>query len=232
MSSTAVQRMQKSLELKNVKLTEVLSNIVGVPGIKMIEDILSGERDPDTLASYADTRCRSTKEEIMAAVEGTWEDDHMFALSMAYDDYNSAQSKNEQCDIEIEETAASKTVPLDIPDDKIVWSHKRAYPKDSLAVNVEEYCYRAFGVNIMAIPSISHSTALTILSEPGSFFVSGFPTANKFTRWCNLASNDRITGGKIVSSKMLKRKNKVGLALHQSAMTLSRSIPLVRITDA
>lgn len=223
MSSTAIQRMQKSLELMNVKLAEVLSNIVGISGIKMIEDILAGERDPDTLASYADKRCKSSKEEIMAAVEGTWDDDHMFALSMAYEDYRTSQSKIAQCDSKIEETAAAMTVPLDIPDERKVKSNKRIYKKNAMSVNVEEYCYRAFGVNIMAIPSISHSTALTILSELGPDFVNKFPTANKFAKWCNLAPNDKITGGKIVSSKMLKRKNKVGQALRQSAMTLSRS---------
>lgn len=223
MSSTAVQRMQKSLELMNVKLTEVLSNVAGMSGLRMIEKILAGERDPETLASYADTRCKSTKEEIMAAVEGTWDDDHLFALSMAYDDYMTAQSKIGQCDIKIEGTAAAMTVPLSMPDDKRVKSNKRAYRKNSLAVNVEEYCYRAFGVNIMAVPSVSHSTALTILSELGPDFVSKFPTANKFAKWCNLAPNDKITGGKIVSSKIPKRKNKVGQALRQSAMTLSRS---------
>ncbi|WP_165157917.1 IS110 family transposase, partial [Parabacteroides sp. ZJ-118] len=223
MSSTAVQRMQKSLELMNVKLTEVLSNIAGVSGLRMIEDILAGERDPGTLASYADIRCKAGKEEIMASVEGTWDDDHMFALSLAYEDYKAAQSKIAQCDKKIEDTAASMTVPLDMPEEKRVKSGKRQYKKNSMAVNVEEYCYRAFGVNIMAIPSISHSAALTILAELGSDFVRKFPTANKFAKWCNLVPNDKITGGKIVSSKMLKRKNKVGQALRQSAMALSRS---------
>lgn len=223
MSSTAVERMQKALELMNVKLTEVLSNIAGMSGLRMIEDIRAGERDPDTLASYADTRCKSTKEEIIAPVEGTWDDDHMFALSMACEDYKTAQSKISQCDAKIEGTTAAMTVPLDMSEDKKVKSGKRTYRKNSISVNVEEYCYRAFGVNIMAIPSVSHSAALTILSEFGPDFVSKYPTANKFAKWCNLAPNDKITRGRLVSSKMLRRKNKVGQALRQSAMTLSRS---------
>ena len=222
-SSTSVQRMQKALELMNVKLTEVLSNIAGKSGLRMIDDILAGEHDPETLASYADPRCKATKKEIIASVEGTWDDDHMFALSMAYDDYKAAQAKIAQCDAKIEECADAMTVPLDIPDERRVKSNKRAYKKNALSVNIEEYCYRAFGVNIMAIPSVSHSTALTILAELGPNFVDKFPTANKFAKWCNLAPNDKITGGKIVSSKMLKRKNKVGQALRQCAMTLSRS---------
>lgn len=223
MSSTSVQRMQKALELMNVKLTEVLSNIVGYSGLRMIEDILAGERDPDALASYADSRCKATREQIMAAVEGTWDEDHMFALSMAYDDYKTAQAKIAQCDTKIEESAAAMTAPIDMHEEKRVKSNKRAYKKNAISVNVEEYCYRAFGVNIMAIPSVSHATALTILAELGPNFVDKFPTANKFAKWCNLVPNDKITGGKIVSSKMLKRKNKVGLALRQCAMTLSRS---------
>lgn len=223
LSSTSVQRMQKALELMNVKLTEVLSNIAGYSGLRMIEDILAGERDPDALASYADSRCKATKEQIMAAVEGTWDEDHMFALSMAYDDYKTAQAKIAQCDARIEESAAAMTAPMDMPEEKRVKSNKRAYKKNAMSVNVEEYCYRAFGVNIMAIPSISHSTALTILAELGPNFVDKFPTANKFAKWCNLVPNDKITGGKIVSSKMLKRKNKVGQALRQCAMALSRT---------
>ena len=213
MSSTSVHRMQKALELMNVKLTEVLSNIAGYSGLKMIEDILAGERDPDTLASYADSRCKATKQDIINSVEGTWDDDHMFALSMAYDDYKTAQAKIVQCDARIEECAAAMTVPMDIPEEKLVKSNKRAYKKNAMSVNIEEYCYRAFGVNIMAIPAVSHSTALTILAELGPNFVDKFTTANKFAKWCNLVPNDKITGGKIVSSKMLKRKNKVGQAL-------------------
>lgn len=222
-SATAVQRMQKSLELMNVKLTEVISNIVGMSGTKMIEAILGGERAPETLAAFADTRCKATREELAASMEGTWDEDHMFALSMAYDDYKTAQRKISACDAKIEETAASMTSSVRIPEENRVKSGKRAYKKNAMNVNVEEYCYRAFGVNIMAIPGVSSATALAVLSELGPGFVDKFPSANKFCKWCNLAPNDKITGGKIVSSKMLKRKNKVGQALRQSAMSLARS---------
>ncbi len=84
------------------------------------------------------------------------------------------------------------TVPLNIPDDKRIKSHKRVYKKNSMAVNVEEYCYLAFGVNIMAIPSISHSTALTILSEPGPDFVSKFPTAKRQSAMTLSRSKDAL----------------------------------------
>lgn len=223
MSATAVQRMQKSMELMNIKLTEVLSNVVGVSGIKLIEAMLAGERDPETLYAWVDVRCESSKEEIMDALEGTWDEDHMFALSMAYGDYKAAQANLTMCDAMIESTAASMTCPLNKPESEKVKSGKRVYKKNALGVNVEEYCYRAFGVNIMAIPGVSHATALTLLSELGPGFIDKFPTAGKFCKWCNLVPNDKITGGKIVSSKMQKRKNKVGQALRQAAQGLARS---------
>lgn len=223
MSSTAVQRMQNAMELMNIKLTEVLSNVVGVSGIKLIESMLSGERDPETLYAWVDVRCESTKEEIMAALEGTWDEDHLFALSMAYGDYKAAQANLTKCDAMIESTAASMTCTLNKSEAEKVKSGKRVYKKNALGVNIEEYCYRAFGVNIMAIPGVSHATALTILSELGPGFIDKFPTAGNFCKWCNLVPNDKITGGKIVSSKMQKRKNKVGQALRHAAQGLARS---------
>lgn len=223
MSATAVQCMQKAMELMNIKLTEAISNIVGVSGVKLIEAMLSGERDLETLAAWVDPRCKAKKEDIMAALEGTWDDDHMFALSMAYDDYKAIQLKIRQCDVKIEETASAMTCPLEkIAEDKVK-SGKRKYKKNALDVNVEEYCYRAFGVNIMAVPGISHSTALTILSELGPGFVDKFPTVGKFCKWCNLVPNDNISGGKILSSRMQKRANKVGQVLRQAAQGLARS---------
>lgn len=221
MSTTAVQRMQKAMEQMNIKLTEVISNVVGDSGKKIVESILAGERSAEALASLADPRCKAGKAKITAALEGTWDDDHMFALSMAYDDYKTAQSKLTRCDAMIEATAAAMTSPLNKQD--WVKSGKRQYKKNALRVNVEEYCYRAFGVNIMSVPGISHATALTILSELGPGFVGNFPTAGKFCKWCNLVPNDKITGGKIVSSRMQKRTNKVGQALRQAAQGLARS---------
>ena len=63
-------------------------------GTNIIEAILSGEREPETLYAWVDARCESSKDEIMAALEGTWDDDHMFALSMAYGDYKTAQANS------------------------------------------------------------------------------------------------------------------------------------------
>jgi transposase len=52
-----VQRMQKALQLLNLKLTAVLGDTTGVTGLKIIRAIVGGERDPQALARLRDRRC-------------------------------------------------------------------------------------------------------------------------------------------------------------------------------
>ena len=63
-----VQHMQKALEEMNVKLTEVVSDIVGQTGLKIIQDIVRGERDPLKLARHRHERCKATEAEIASAL--------------------------------------------------------------------------------------------------------------------------------------------------------------------
>ncbi|MCC8118160.1 MAG: IS110 family transposase [Bacteroidales bacterium] len=198
MSAVAVQRMQKAKELMNIKLTEVISNVAGLSGLRIIQSILKGERCSEKLYENVDSHCKASKEEIMAALEGTWDDDHMFALAMSYDDYICAQAKISKCDVEIEKCAEAMSSALCEQSKVMKESKKRAYKKNALGVNVEKHCFRAFGVNLMAIPGVSHGTALALLSELGPGFVDKFATSKKFCKWCNLVPNNKISGGKML----------------------------------
>jgi transposase len=55
-----VQHMQKALELMNCKLTEVLTDVVGVTGMLIIKAIVRGVRDPQKLAQYRQCNCKAT----------------------------------------------------------------------------------------------------------------------------------------------------------------------------
>jgi hypothetical protein len=82
-AASHVQHMQKALEQMNVKLTEVLSDIVGMTGQRIIKAILEGERDPWNLAALRDGRCKNDEEAVAKALEGTWRPEHLFALRQA-----------------------------------------------------------------------------------------------------------------------------------------------------
>jgi len=70
LSGQHIQRMQKALELMNLKLTKVLGDITGVTGLKILRAIVAGERDPLKLAKLRDRRCNHTVEEIAIALTG------------------------------------------------------------------------------------------------------------------------------------------------------------------
>jgi hypothetical protein len=67
-----IQHLQKALEQMNVKLAEVVSDVSGVTGLKVIRAILAGERDPLRLARLRDKRCHNSVATIARALRGTW----------------------------------------------------------------------------------------------------------------------------------------------------------------
>ena len=79
-----VQHMQKAMGQMNLKLTNVLSDIVGLSGQRIISAILEGERNPEALSRLAHGRCKRSKEDIALSLEGTWDADHMFELKQSY----------------------------------------------------------------------------------------------------------------------------------------------------
>ncbi len=78
------------------------------------------------------------------------------------------------------------------------------------------------GVDLMAIPGFGRNTLLTLMSEVG-FDLSKFPTAKNFTAWLSLSPNNKISGGKTLSSHTFKRKNRLSQALQRSANAIGNT---------
>ena len=72
-----IQKMQKSLHEMNIHLDTVLSDISGMSGMRIIDAILSGERDGDKLAKLCDVRVKASEQEVSAALEGNWRCEHL-----------------------------------------------------------------------------------------------------------------------------------------------------------
>jgi transposase len=77
-----VQRIQKVLEDANVKLTSVLSDIMGVSGRKILAAMAQGERNAERLAGLADARVKASRAEIAEALQGHVTEHHRFMLSL------------------------------------------------------------------------------------------------------------------------------------------------------
>jgi hypothetical protein len=95
--------------------------------------------------------------------------------------------------------------------------------KNEISIDVEYYVFKLWGVNLMHIPGVKDTTLLKLIGELGVGFTSKFVSYKEFCSWANLTPNNKITGGKLLSSKVPKRKNHVGLILRSSANTLKQN---------
>lgn len=218
--SKEVLHMQKAMEQMNIKLSNVLSDIVGKSGLAIIVAIINGERNPIRLAQLADSRCKRSKEDIALSLEGTWGEDHLFELKQAYDLYKYLQGQMIECDRMIEQLLKSYTALIDTDMVNFKESKKPICKKNAVAFNLEHYGYAIWGVNAMRIPGMSRGSLLQLIGELGHDFVEKFDTPAKFCKWCNLVPNNKISGGKLISSRVSKRKNPVGQVFRLCANTL------------
>jgi transposase len=218
--SKEVLHMQKAMEQMNIKLSNVLSDIVGKSGLAIIVAIINGERNPIRLAQLADSRCKRSKEDIALSLEGTWGEDHLFELKQAYDLYKYLQGQMIECDRMIEQLLKSYTALIDTDMVNFKESKKPICKKNAVAFNLEHYGYAIWGVNAMRIPGMSSGSLLQLIGELGHDFFEKFDTPAKFCKWCNLVPNNKISGGKLISSRVSKRKNPVGQVFRLCANTL------------
>jgi transposase len=220
-ASTHIQHMQKALEQMNVKLTEVVSTITGLTGMRIITAIIEGERDPTVLAAMRDERCKNDAATIARALEGTWREEHLFELSQAHELYRAYQVKVTECDRQIEQTL------MKLPDRSAgevlePKSRKCGRKPNHLRFEGTKAVFRALGVDLTAIEGIEVPTALVILSEIG-VDVSKFPTEKHFTSWLGLCPNHQQSNHTLKSRRVRKGKNRVAIALRLAARSLHRS---------
>jgi transposase len=78
--STCIQRMQKALTQMNIQLANVISDLSGWTGMRIVRAILAGERDPQTLAALSHPGIHASRDTIAKSLEGTWQPDLLFVL--------------------------------------------------------------------------------------------------------------------------------------------------------
>lgn len=222
-SSTYLNRMQKALELMNIKLHTVISDINGKTGTLIIEAILAGERNPEVLADMRDKRIKANREEIIKSLEGYWTTEHLFELKQCYNLYCIHQQMINECDLEIEkqliDNIASKNggvMPV-IPKEK-----RKPSGKNRISFNLTSYLKTVSGIDVTKVVGINELSALTIMSEVGTDMTK-WKTEHHFTSWLGLAPNTKISGGKVISSKVKKKKHYAGQAFRIAANSLYKS---------
>jgi transposase len=219
-ASRHVQHMQKALEQMNLKLTEVLSDITGVTGRAILRAILRGTRAPEKLAKYRDKQCKASEAEIAQARTGTYREEHLFELKLAYEAWQFTLGQIEKVDGQIALQLGRMKCDRALPPLK-----PKARPKrrvNSPRFDVRAALYYVVGLDLTEIEGISELTALTLISEIGPG-VSRFATVKKFCSWLGLCPNWQKTGGRVKSSRTRRGVNRAAQALRLAAQSLHHS---------
>jgi transposase len=220
-AASHTQHMQKALELMHVKLTEVVSDITGLTGQRIIAAILDGQRDPRALAALRDPKCKNDLGTIAKALEGTWRPEHLFELRQAYDLYHFHHRQMAECDAMIRAELAR------LPDragDKAVAAKPRRCGRKPNDLNFDACgpLFRALGLDLTEIDGIDVGTALVILAEIG-VDVSRFPTEKHFASWLGLCPRQHESNRTKKKRGPRKGKNRVAIALRMAAQALGRT---------
>ena len=209
-ASHHIQHMQKALTQMNVKLQHVISNITGQTGMAIIEAIVSGERDPWQLAQLRDHRIRADEETIAKSLQGHWLEEHIFELTQALELYRMYHAKIDECDGKIE---AQLERFEDVTDGGTpAGNGRRRSQGNAPSFDIRTHLYRMTGVDLTRIDGIDGFTALKVISEIGADMTK-WPSAKHFASWLGLSPDNRITGGKVMSSKTKPSANRAAAAL-------------------
>lgn len=226
--SRFINRIQKSLELMNIKFHTIISDIMGKSGRAVLEAILNGERDPKAFLPLLSSRIKASPDVIVKSLEGTWQREHLFTLGQCYGFWNHYQKEIEKVDAEIEqylqryEARNNDGQVVEVKEKQPATTSKKKF-KNHPNANIREYLQRIHGVDVLAIFGLSDIGGLELLSECGTD-LRKWPTDAHFVAWLNLCPNTKKTGGKIISSRISKKKtNQASQAFKQAANAIQRS---------
>ena len=220
MGSAYVNKMQKYLELMNIKLRNVITQIHGVSGLRIIRAIIEGERNPEKLVILCHESIKNKKrEDVVKSLDGNYHQAYILLLKENLRLWEEHQESIRNIEKQIEELLKimnlnDKQIKVDSPS-KPARHHNPAI-KDLHETMVQMYG----GVNLTTIAGINDSTMLRLLGEVGND-MSRFPTKKHFVSWLGLSPKNKQSG------KMKKRikcpSNNAGLIFRQSAQSLLAS---------
>jgi len=222
-AGTCVQRMQKALVQMNLQLHLVISDISGVTGLRILRDIVAGATDPALLARHRDFRCSASEDEIRAALTGHYRPEHLFGLKQNLELHDVYQVQLAACDRAIEQQLTAMAARCKPPQTPLSTPRTRRRPHNNEPrFEVRALLHQLSGADLSQIDGIRPYSALRILAEVGTD-MSRWPTERHFTSWLTLAPKNKISGGRLLSSRTQPSGNRAALVLRLAAQSLGRT---------
>ncbi len=228
------QHMEKALISMNLQLGLAVSDIIGETGLRIIRAILDGQRDPKELVKLRDPRCRkSSVAEMEAALTGTYDDEQLFVLQQSLKAWEFYQKQMAECDPRIEKALAAIPKALPAPQPAPVKAVPAAHnptPKskridsghNAPTINFTEALRRICGVDLMKVCGLNLLSVLMLIGEIG-VDMSRWRSARAFSSWLGLCPATDISGGKVLSRRTRKVKNRASTILRLAAWAAGKT---------
>jgi transposase len=213
-----VQHMQKALTQMNIQLANVISDVAGETGQKILRAIVAGERDGLALARLKNSRIRASEDEIAKSLQGSWRAEHLFALKQALDAFDFCGAQLAECDAQVQ----AQLQALHVREDEPAKGKKRGRARNAPKFDLRTQLFQMCGVDLTRIDGIDVTTALVVVSEAGAD-MGKFPSDKHFASWLGLCPGTKITGGKVMSGKTKRCANRAAQALRLAAAALRSS---------
>lgn len=220
-AASHVQHMQKALMQMNVQLHHVVSDITGVTGLKIVRAIVAGKHAPEELAKHRDERCAASEETIRDALTGNYRPEHVFALKQALELWDFYQAKIAECDLEIEAALKSLNEKRPTPE-KPLPARRQPKVKHEPSFDVRTALYTMLGADLSQIHGFGPYTVLRLVAECGDDMTK-WPTEKHFTSWLSLAPGNKISGGRVLSSRTRRSSNRTAALLRLVAVTVGKT---------
>ena len=252
-SATEIQHMQKALQQMNLHLHHVVSDITGLTGLRIIDAILAGQRDPEQLVKLRDKRVhKSTPQQMQAALVGDYRAEHLFVLNQSLQAYRFYQARIQECDRETEplleklaqqvEAASARlkldalkaadaqpgvTLPESPNESKASASSLKAKRHRKPRANEPKMELAGLLERICGV-DLTRVVGLNVLSvllivSEIGVDMSKWRSAKAFCSWLGLCPGNKISGGKVLDSRTRQVVNRVADALRLAAQSVGRT---------
>jgi transposase len=207
------QRLEKLLEGALVKLSSVASTLTTISAQDMIKALIAGQRDPRVLAALARTRMKAKHDDLIQALDGTFDDHHGELAQLLLDQIAVLDRRIAQLSARAAELTAAMPAAWGINADGTTGPGAGTGP-GAPALNAV--------ARLAEIPGLSQDLARGIIAEIG-LDMTRFPTAAHLVSWAGLCPSARQSGTRTRAGKKGQGDTWLRSSLGQAATGAART---------
>ena len=218
LSADHLRRLQKLLDMMNVRIHKAVSDLGGATGMRILHAIVAGETDPVVLAAFRDARCACSEDQLREELTGFYPEHLVKQLASVLRLYEGLLEEITRVDADIEDALKSLApVPAaDLAAQVAADAHAWPKGKHAPAFNTSAYVEIITGQDPTRLPGIGPQQSLRLLGELGQD-MEKWPSVKHFGAFITLAPVDKISGGHLYASHTRPGTHPAAVIFRQAA---------------